>query len=82
MISDEEKLVGWLETVSYILNSFSVQLLERAIPVANRIGKLQGEKIKDQAKILELQREFILKRDDELNWNTVETTVQNEMKGY
>ncbi len=76
----KEKLIGWLETVCYILDSFSVPLLESAVPVVERVGELQEEKIDDQAKILELQRDLIVRRDNELK--AVQNTVQNEMKSY
>ena len=72
-------LIEWLETVSYILDSFCVPLLENAVPIADRIGKLQEDKIDDQAKILELQRDLIARRDKELE--AVKTTVQTQMKG-
>ena len=61
----KEKLVGWLETVCYILDSFCVPLLDNAVPIVDRIGELQKEKIDDQARILELQRDLIVRRDDE-----------------
>ena len=73
-------LIEWLETVSYILDSFCVPLLENAVPIADKIGKLQEEKIDDQAKILELQRDLIARRDKELE--AVKNTVQTEMKSY
>ena len=76
----KEKLVGWLETVCYILDSFCVPLLDNAVPIVDRIGELQKEKIDDQARILELQRDLIDRRDNELK--TVHETVQTEMKSY
>ena len=45
-----------------------------------RVGELQEQKIDDQARILELQRDLIVRRDDELK--AVHTTVQTEMKSY
>ena len=33
----KEKIVGWLESVCYILDSFCVPLLENAVPIINRI---------------------------------------------
>ena len=76
----KEKLIGWLETVCYVFDSFSVPLLEKAVPIVERIGELQEEKIDDQAKILELQRDLIVRRDNEMK--AVHTTVQTEMKSY
>ena len=76
----KDMLIGWLETVSYILDSFSVPLLENAVPIVDRISELQGDKINDQAKILELQRDLILRRDNELK--AVQNTVQTKMKSY
>ena len=76
----KDKLVRWLETVSFILDSFCVPLLESAVPIANRISKLQEEKIEDQAKIIQLQQDLIAKRDNELK--AVHETVQTEMKSY
>ena len=73
-------LIGWLETVCYILDSSCVPLLENAVPIVDRIDKLQEDKIADQARILELQRDLIVRRDKELE--AVKTTVQTEMKGY
>ena len=40
----KEKLSGWLETVCYILDSFSVPLLETAVPILERTGELHEEK--------------------------------------
>ena len=76
----KDKLVRWLETVCYILDSFSVPLLQNAVPLVDRVTELQEEKIEDQARILELQRELILKREQEVK--AVQTTVETEMKSY
>ena len=76
----KEKIVGWLESVCYILDSFCVPLLENAVPIVDRIGELQEDKIDDQAKILKLQHDLIVRRDNELK--AVHETVQNEMKSY
>ena len=52
----KEKLAEWLETVCYILDSFSVPLLKNAVSSidlsAKRIDELQKEKIEDQNKII------------------------------
>ena len=74
------KLIGWLETVCFILDSNCVPLLENAVPIVDRVAKLQEDKIDDQARILELQRDLIGRRDKDLE--AVKTTVQTEMKGY
>ena len=76
----KEKLVGWLETVCYILDSFSIPLLENPVPIVERVCELQEEKIDDQAKILKLQHDLIVRRDNELK--AVHETVQSEMKSY
>ena len=76
----KEKIVGWLESVCYILDSFCVPLLENAVPIVDRIGELQEDKIDDQAKILKLQHDLIVRRDNELK--AVHETVQNEIKSY
>ena len=55
----KEKLIHWLETVCFILDSCSVPLLENAVPLAEKIGELQEDMINKQARILELQRELI-----------------------
>ena len=55
-------------------------LLENAVPIVDRIGELQEDKIDDQAKILKLQHDLIVRRDNELK--AVHETVQNEMKSY
>ena len=79
-----DKLITWLETVSYILDSFSVPLLENAVRVINtkteRIEELQREKIGDQQTIIKLQEEVIKKNSDELK--EVKSTVQTEMKSF
>ena len=69
-----------MESVCYILDSFCVPLLENAVPIVDRIGELQEDKIDDQAKILKLQHDLIVRRDNELK--AVHETVQNEMKSY
>ena len=80
----KENLAGWLETVCYILDSFSVPLLKKAARTIDRdterIVELQKEKIDDQKTIIQLQQEVIKKNSDELN--DVKVTVQTEMKNY
>jgi len=79
-----DKLIKWLETVCYILDSFSVPLLQNACDVIDakteRIDELQREKIGDQQTIIKLQEEVIKKNSDELK--EVKSTVQTEMKSY
>ena len=48
--------------------------------IVERIGELQEEKIYDQAQVLALQRELILKSEIELK--AVQTTVDSERKSY
>lgn len=76
----KEKLSNWLETVCYILDSFSVPLLKNAVPIVERISVLQKEKIDDQEKIIKLQDEVISKNSDQLK--AVKTTVETEIKSY
>jgi hypothetical protein len=45
----KENIVGWLESVSNILDSFCVPLLENAVSIVDGIGELQEDKIDDQA---------------------------------
>jgi hypothetical protein len=55
----KEKLAEWLETVCYILDSYSVPLLKKAVSAidrcAKRIDELQKEKIDDQKGIIQLK---------------------------
>ncbi len=76
----KDKLMGWLETVCYVLDSYAVPLLEKGIDLEDRIGTLQSEKIVDQDSIIKLQGKLIEKKDDELS--SVKCTVQSEMKMY
>ncbi len=76
----KDKLIGWLETVCYILDSLSVPLLQNAVPIVDRIDELQKEKIGDQQKIIELQDEVIVKKSDEIK--AIRTTVETEIKTY
>ena len=80
----KEKLAEWLETVCYILDSFSSPLLKNAVRAIDRgterIDELQKLRIEDQKTIIGLQEEVIKKRGNELN--EVKTTVQTEMKSY
>jgi hypothetical protein len=45
-----------------------------------KVGELQEDMIDRQSRILELQRELILKREEEIK--AVQTTVKKEMKTY
>ena len=58
----KEKLAEWLETVCYILDSFSVPLLKNAAKVidnqAGRIDALQRGKIDDQQTIINFTKKF------------------------
>ena len=76
----KDKLIHWLETVCFILDSCCVPLLENAVPLVEKVGELQEDMIDRQARILELQRELILKREEEIK--AVQNTVKKEMKTY
>ena len=76
----EEKLIGWLETVCYVLNSVSVPALQSAVPILEQVKNLKNEKIEDQSTIIKLQQQLIEEKDDELE--AVGKTVQNEMLSY
>ena len=80
----KENLAGWLETVCYILDSFSVPLLKKAARTIDRrterIDELHKEKIDDQKTIIQQQQEVIKKNSDELN--DVKVTVRTEMNNY
>ena len=80
----KEKLAEWLETVCYILDSYSVPLLKNAVSAidrcAKRIDELQREKIDDQKEIIQLKDKVIAKKSDDLN--EVKCTVQTEIKSF
>ena len=80
----KEKLAEWLETVCYILDSFSVPLLKNAVSSidrsAKRIDELQKEKIDDQNKIIQLKDEVLERKSVVLN--EVKSTVQTEVKSF
>ena len=80
----KEKLAEWLETVCYILDSFSVPLLKNAVSSTDcnikRIDELQREKIEDQNEIIRLKDKVIEKKSDELK--EVKSTVQTEIKSF
>ena len=48
--------------------------------MVERIGDLQEEKFNDQARILEVKRDLMVRRGNELK--VVQNTVQTEMKSY
>ena len=80
----KEKLAEWLETVCFILDSYSIPLLKNAVSTIDnnvkRIDELQSEKIDDQKKIIQLNEKVAEKKSAELN--EVKSTVQTEMKSY
>ena len=80
----KEKLAEWLETVCYILDSFSVPLLKNAVSSVDcstkRIVELQRKKIDDQNEIIRLKDKVIEKKSDELK--EVKSTVQTEIKSF
>ena len=60
-VTKESLLDGSRVEIACYLQSWpvSVPLLENSVLIADRIGELQEEKIDDQARTLELQRELI-----------------------
>ena len=74
------RLIHWLETVCWILDSGSVPLLQNAVPLVDKVSELQEDKINRQAHVLELQRELISRRDQEIK--AVQSTVQKEVKTF
>ena len=49
-------------------------------PVVDRVVESKEERITDQARVLELQRELILKEDQDVK--AVQNTVETEMEIY
>ena len=74
------RLIHWLETVCWIVDSCSVPLLQNAVPLVDKVSELQEDMIHRQAKVLELQRELILRRDEEIK--AVQSTAQKEVKTF
>ena len=77
----KDKLIRWLETVCFILDSNAVPLLHAADQEATkRVNELREEKIADQDTIIKLQQKLLEKSDE--NFDSVKTTVQQELKSY
>ena len=76
----KEKLIRWLETVCFILDSAAVPLLYAANEVTERVHVLREEKIEDQDTIIKLQQK-LLEKSEEVQ-HSVKTTVQQELKSY
>ena len=49
-------------------------------PILDRVVESKEERIQDQARVLELQRELILKEDQDVK--AVQNTVETEMEIY
>ncbi len=83
-----DNLISWLETVSCILNSFAVPLLESAAEMSENFQTLKDEKIKDQESIIKMQEKLIEKKDTEISavhstiQSSVQSTMKEEMKSY
>ena len=71
---DYERQLGCLSS------SFSHMNKEIQGPVVDRVVESKEERIQDQARVLELQRELILKEDQDVK--AVQNTVETEMKIY
>ena len=76
----KDKLIRWLETVCFILDSNAVPLLHAAQEVTERINELREEKIAHQDTIIKLRQKLLEKSDE--NFDSVKTTVQQELKSY
>jgi len=76
----KDKLIRWLETVCFILDSNAVPLLYAAQEVTERVNELREEKIDDQDTIIKLQQQLLHKGDED--FKSVKNTVQQELKSY
>ena len=76
----KEKLIRWLETVCFILDSNAVPLLHAGSDVIERVTELREQKIEDQETIIKLQQTVIEKSSE--NFQSVKNTVQEELKSY
>ena len=74
------QLVEWLETTVCLLNSYTVPLLDFAVEHQSELEELKSEKIADQRKIIDLQEQLIVEKDNKLQ--SVQKTVESEMKSY
>ena len=76
----KDKLIRWLETVCFILDSNAVPLLDADNEVIERVTELREQKIEDQETIIKLQQNVIEKSNE--NFQSVKSTVQEELKSY
>jgi hypothetical protein len=76
----KDKLIRWLETVCFILDSNVVPLLDAGNEIIERVTELREEKIEDQETIIRLQQKVIEKSNE--NFQSVKNTVQEELKSY
>ncbi len=76
----KDKLIDWLETAVFLLDSCSLPLLRFASGLNDDLSELKNEKIVDQRKIIELQDKLIEKKDEELT--AVQSVVKSELKSY
>ncbi len=74
------ELIDWLETAVYLLDSVSLPLLSLTTEQKEELDILKNEKIGDQRKIIELQENLIKEKDVKIN--TVQKTVETELKSY
>ena len=75
----KEKLATWLETVCCILDHHAMSWLDKAVPLAEELGKLKVEKICEQETIINLLNKVIEKQEDSLRsvQNADQTTVES-----
>ena len=76
----KDKLIRWLETVCYILDSNAVPLLYAGKEVIERVTELREQKIEDQDTIIGLQQKLLQKSDED--FKSVKNTVQQVLKSY
>ena len=78
----KDKLIEWLETACYLLDTCAVPLLEKATKKVGKIEQLLEEKIDDQKSIIDLQQRLLKQKEEGLKCveTVVQSTVQKELK--
>ena len=78
----KDKLIEWLETACYLLDTCALPLLEKAAKKVDKIEQLLEEKIDDQKSIIDLQQKLLKQKEDGLKSveTVVQSAVQNELK--
>lgn len=93
----KDKLVEWLETACYLLDTCCMPLLEQAVEdvEGSEVGQLQKEKIEDQKCIISLQQKLLDVNENGMiqmkksvqdivkeEFKTAQDTIQTEIKSY